>query len=141
MNPTSNNLSAELDKIEALHRKDMEASAKSDFRTLQSLLTKDAVMIPPESHWIRGEKEIKENYKEMEADLGDTEILEYRLEFEEIKILGEYAYEWGKIRGKSRSSDGSVTDSSYNVMRILKKTANDEWKVHRAIWNQDSKSE
>jgi len=137
MNSESNNLQSELAKIETLHQQDMKASKKGDYKTLRSLLSKDAVMMPPNSDWIQGEVQLEQNYLQMEEAMKGIEILDYQLNFEEVKILGDYAFEWGEIIGSSRNKDGEITESIYKVMRILKKNDNGEWKVHRAIWNSN----
>jgi ketosteroid isomerase-like protein len=71
--------------------------------------------------------------------MSQVEVLVYVLDFEEVKVLGDYAFEWGTIRGAMRSKDSDeIEHSSYNVMRILKKQADGQWKVHRTIWNDNS---
>jgi ketosteroid isomerase-like protein len=68
--------------------------------------------------------------------MSGVEVIEYVLDFEEVKVLGEYAFEWGMIRGKTRRREGEeVEEPSYKVMRILRKETDGEWKVHRSIWN------
>jgi ketosteroid isomerase-like protein len=64
--------------------------------------------------------------------------VDYQLDFEEVKVLGDYAYEWGFIRGAMRPRVGGETQHlSYKVMRILAKQPAGEWKVHRTIWNEN----
>lgn len=124
-------------QIEELHRRDVEASQTGDFQTLRSLLTDDAVMMPPNENWIRGAEELKEDYQHMEEAMDEVEILDYQLEFEEVKILGDYAFEWGTIHGATRIKDEGIERASYKVMRILRKDERGIWKVHRAIWNNN----
>ncbi len=137
MKHTDDNFANELKKIKELRQRDMEASKSGDFKTLRSLLTPDAVMMPPGQHIIQGEERLNQSYRQMEEAMQGTEILDYRLEFEEIKILGDYALEWGFIHGSSRGKNNEIEQSSYKVMRILKKTDDGDWKVHRAIWNSN----
>jgi len=131
----------ELDAIARLHERDMEASKSGDFKTLRSLMSDDAVMMPPGQHWIRGTEALDENRRRMEEAMRDVEVTAYSLDFEEVVVLGDYAFEWGTIRGAMRpkSADPSVPaeSSSYKVLRILKKGADGEWLVHRAIWNSN----
>lgn len=137
MNSESENIQSELTKIKALHQQDMKAAREGDYKTLRSLLTKDAVMMPPNTDWIQGEVELEKNYEQMEEAMKGVEILDYQLDFEEVEVLGEYAFEWGRIIGTSKNEDGEISESFYKVMRILKKNDNGEWKVHRAIWNSN----
>lgn len=137
MNSESDNLQSELAKIKDLHQQDIKASKAGDYKKLRSLLTINAVMMPPNINWIRGHEQLEQNYLHMEEAMKGIEILDYQLDFEEVKVLGEYAFEWGRIIGSSRDADGEITESTYKVMRILKKTDSGKWKVHRAIWNNN----
>jgi uncharacterized protein (TIGR02246 family) len=128
----------DLEAIERLHQKDMAASKAGDFATLRSLMTDDAVVMPDKGKWIRGKDALDASYRSMEKSMSNAEVLEYIEEFEEVKILGEYAFEWGTIRGSMRPRGGGEAEySSYKVMRILQKQPDGEWKVHRTIWNEN----
>ncbi len=138
MKTKDDHLINELKKIEELHRRDIEASKSGDFATLRSLLTPDAVMMPPGQPLIQGEEQLNQSYRHMEKAMRETEVLEYRLEFEEIQILGNYAFEWGFLHGISRDLNKGIKQSTYKLMRILKKDDEGFWKIHRAIWNNHS---
>lgn len=125
----------DLQAIDELHRKDMIASKAGDHATLRSIMSDDAVVMPPGGKWLRGKEELDKSFSRMKDGMSEVEVLEYILDFEEVKVLGEYAFEWGTIRGSMRASpDGDVEHQTYKVMRILKKQ-HGEWKVHRTIWN------
>lgn len=133
-----NNFQKELEAIEQLHTKDMLASQSGDFATLRSIMTDDAVVMPPGGNWRRGKTELDASFARMQNAMSQSEVLEYVLDFEEVKILGDYAFEWGTIRGSMRAKDSDeIQLSSYKVMRILQKQTNGEWKVHRTIWNDN----
>ena len=126
----------DLRAIERLHQKDMEASRISDFETLRSVVTDDAVILPPGGEPIRGKEELDASFGRMGDGMGQVEVLDYVLDFREVKILGDYAFEWGEIRGSMRQAGGEPQRSTYNVMRILQRQPDGEWKVHRSIWNE-----
>ena len=126
---------ADLKAIERLHQRDMAAAKAGDYRTLRSLFTDNAVSMPPGSPWLRGGDELDRQFADMEQSLRDVEILEYVQEFEEVVVLGEYAFEWGIAYGSMRVAGGEPESSCYKMMRILKKQPDGEWKVHRTIWN------
>ena len=131
----------ELAAIMQLHRRDMEASKAGDFETLRSLMSDDAVMMPPGGQFVRGRAEIDAGMSRMAEAMRAVEVLEYVLDFEEVKVLGDYAFEWGMIRGRMCSREGGEPEHSiYKVMRILKKQDDGEWRVHRSIWNASSAS-
>jgi uncharacterized protein (TIGR02246 family) len=121
--------------IERLHRRDMRASASGDFRALRALVDDDAVMFPPGGAPQRGAKEFDAAFERMASAPKTHEVLHYRLEFEEVKVFGNYAVEWGAIRGATREiGTGRIIESEYHVMRVLRRQKNGSWKVYRSIW-------
>jgi uncharacterized protein (TIGR02246 family) len=121
--------------IERLHRRDMRASAAGDFAALRALVDDNAVMLPPGGAPQRGAKDFDAAFERMSSSPRTHEVIEYRLEFEEVKIFGNYAVEWGAIRGATREiATGRVNQSEYHVMRVLRRQSNGSWKVYRSIW-------
>jgi uncharacterized protein (TIGR02246 family) len=126
---------AGLAAIQRLHRRDMRASADGDFRALRALVDDDAVMFPPGGPPQRGAKEFDAAFERMAAAPRTHEVVHYRLEFEDVKVFGNYAVEWGAIRGATREiSSGRIIESEYHVMRVLRRQRNGSWKVYRSIW-------
>ena len=126
----------ELARIDELHRVDMEASRLGDYRALRSLLSDDAAVLPPGGRMLRGREALDASFKRMAAAAPTTEVLEYRFEWHEVQVCGDYAFEWGYIVGRERSlQTGEETSERYHVMRVLQRQPNGEWKVHRTIWN------
>ncbi len=121
--------------IERLHRRDMQASAAGDYETLRSLVDDEAMMFPPGGAVQRGAKDFDAAFLRMNGAPKTHQVLEYRLEFEEVKIFGNFAVEWGAIRGATRDiATGRVIHSEYHVMRVLRRQRNGAWKVYRSIW-------
>ena len=119
--------------IEALRRRDEKAAMAQDSDALAALWSKDGVMLAPGGPRLRG-RELFDALAARTPDAG-TEILDYRFDFEEVVVSGDYAFEWGTVRGRSRDrATGEVTDSAYQLMRVLTRE-DGEWTVHRAIWN------
>ena len=73
-------------------------------------------------------------YDRQRNELSQVEILDYREDFQEVTLLGDYAFEWGTLRGMARTEKGDINPFSYKILRILKRE-HDEWKFHRSIWN------
>ena len=127
----------DLRAIEELHRRDMRASREGDFETLRSLMSDDAVVMPPGGRVTRGRADLDASFARMAEGMRQVEVLEYELDFEEVQVVGDYAFEWGFIRGAMRAlPDGEVERSSYKVMRVLRREPDGAWKVHRTIWNE-----
>jgi uncharacterized protein (TIGR02246 family) len=129
-------MSEDLERIEELHRADMRASKAGDYRTLRTLLSDDAVILPPGGHMIRGREALDASFARMAQPAPATEVLDYRFEWHEVRVCGDYAFEWGYIVGEERSRrTGEVTSERHHVMRVLQRQADGSWKVHRTIWN------
>ena len=134
------NIERDREAIRRLHETDMQASRAGDFQMLRALMTDDAVMMPPQGRWIRGRAELDASFQRTEAAMSQVEVLDYVLDFEEVQILGDYAFEWGTISGTMRDrSGGEPEQASYKVMRILQRQPDGDWKVHRSIWNENPK--
>ena len=92
-------------------------------------------MLPPGGVPQRGAKDFDAAFARMNASPRTHEVIEYRLDFEEVKVFGNYAVEWGAIRGATREiATGRVIQSEYHVMRMLRRQRNGSWKVWRSIW-------
>ena len=125
--------------VDKLHKTDKEASLKGDFDTLITLLTNDCVLIPPDRAPIAGKTAIQKYFDEQKKFLCGIEIIEYRHDFKEIKILGDWAYEWGYFSNTAKSKGGEDRIKGRGkIFRILELQDNGSWKVARSIWNISS---
>ena len=126
----------DLDRIDELHRIDMAASKAGDLRTLRTLMSDDAVVLPPGGRMLRGSAALDQSFARMADVPRTTEVLDYRFDWHEVRLCGDYAFEWGYILGAERQlASGEVVSEKYHVMRILQRQPTGEWKVHRTIWN------
>lgn len=133
-------MTADLMRIEELHQADMRASKERDYRTLRSIMSDDAVVLPPGGRMIRGRDALDKSFASMAGAADNNEILEYRFDWHEIEICRGFAFEWGYIFGKERDrATGEITTETYQVMRILQRQTDGGWKVHRTIWNEPAK--
>jgi uncharacterized protein (TIGR02246 family) len=129
-------LDADLRAIREIHERDIAAVNAGDVETLVSLMTDDIVLLPPGQPPLVG----KESARAMiEADLEqgrDFEIVEYVQDWEEVQVVGDYAFEWGTFNSAVQAKAGGETiRQSNNVIRILRRQPDGSWKVCRAIWN------
>ena len=130
----------DLDKIEELHKTDMKASLEQDFETLISLWTDDGVLILPNQEPVRGIEALRKMMEEQREESKAYSITEYVHDFKEVKVIGEWAFEWGIYRGTMVMKDGGEPVSETGkLMRILKKQPDGNWKVSRAIGIADTK--
>lgn len=125
-----------LDAIGELHRTDQAASLAGDTETLISLWSDDPVALPPGGPIRRGRDSLEASLRRMAGAGAAWETLEYVQEFGEVEVLGDYAWDWGTYRGRSRNREtGREVASSGKLLRILKRTPDGTWTVHRSIWN------
>jgi uncharacterized protein (TIGR02246 family) len=127
----------DFERIEELHRVDMQASAARDYTTLRALVSDDAVVLPPGGRLLRGRDAVDRSFSAMARGAVSSDVIEYRFEWHEVQVCGEYAFEWGYILGKERDrATGEVVSETYHVLRVLQRQADGAWKVHRTIWNE-----
>jgi uncharacterized protein (TIGR02246 family) len=124
--------------IEELHHEDMAASKARDLATLLSLCSDDCVMLPPGEDPIVGKEAIRQSLERDLAQEQDYEIIEYVHSFQEVNVLGEWAFEWGAFSAAADPTGGGPPiRSSGKILRILARQADGTWKVARSIWNND----
>lgn len=122
--------------IEQLHKRDAAASKKGDLATLAELWTDDAVALPPGEPPVIGIDAIRKWLAKSQPDSSAVEIIDYALDFKEVKILGDEAIEWGRISVALRPRGASsISRASGNLMRVLKRQADGSWRVSRSVWN------
>lgn len=128
----------ELEAIEALHRRDMAAARAGDAEALSALWTADIVALAPGSPTRRGREEALASLRRSLAASAEWETVDYVLRFEEVRLLGDHAWDWGTFEGVVRHrTTGETARSSGKLLRILRRTPEGEWRVHRTIWNVD----
>jgi ketosteroid isomerase-like protein len=65
-----------------------------------------------------------------------TEILAFDEQWQEIRIQGDWAYEWGSMSGRMHPfAGGKEIDYKLNVMRVLNRQPDGTWKIARSIYN------
>lgn len=122
--------------IEQLHRKDAVAAKAGDVSTLATLWTDDAVALPPGEQPVIGIAAIRDWLQRTRLDTTKFEITEYVLDFQELRISGDQAFEWARTSMSMRPKGAPAgVHAAGNLMRILKRQPDGEWKVARAIWN------
>jgi ketosteroid isomerase-like protein len=101
-------------------------------------MTDDCVLLPPDGPPIEGIDDIKKHFEEQKEFLSGIEIIEYVHDFKEVKILGDWAYEWCYFSNTAQPKDGGeLIKGSGKLFRILCLQDDASWKVTRSIWNID----
>ena len=129
----------DIEAINKLHQRDVEASKAWDVETLVSLWTDDIVSIPQQGDAVVGKEANRNSLLKLKQASGDIEIVEYDLSFKEVKVIGDWAYEWGSFSGTVKPKGGGETSkSSGKLFRVLKREADGSWKVARTMSTYDS---
>jgi len=130
-----------LAEIETFHLTDMRAAKSKDIETLLGLWTEDCVLLAPGMPPIIGKEAMWTYLQEQTDAASDVEILEYVQDFKEVWIEGDWAFEWGLFFGRSRPMGGEIVRTQAKLFRVLKRTAEGEWKCARSIFHVDDMSE
>jgi uncharacterized protein (TIGR02246 family) len=134
-------LEEDLRAIEALHQHDVEAVLSGDPMALIPQWTEDLVAIPPAGPILRGRAAYAAVAEQTRDQVKAIEVVENVVDYEEVKVLGDYAYEWGTYRTTMRPRGGGETVShAGKLMRILQRQSDGTWKMHRAISTNDPPS-
>ncbi|HEX9760597.1 MAG TPA: DUF4440 domain-containing protein [Candidatus Acidoferrales bacterium] len=129
-------LEADHKAIEELHRTDIAATKAYDVETLVSLWTDDIVALSPGQAPSVGKQKGRSGLEKGRAQMANIEVIRYDQEWKEVQVSGDYAYEWGVFHSAFRPRGGDVIRQTHNVMRVLKRGAGGQWRVHRTIWNE-----
>lgn len=123
-------------EIERLHQRDIAASKKQDFSALRALVSDEAVIFPEGRGVVKGKPEIDRWFVEMKKLMDNYDVLAYSMEFEEIQVLGEFAFEWAYTHESARNrQSGEIEKGTSKLFRVLKKEEG-QWKVYRTMWNE-----
>jgi len=124
--------------IDSLHQRDMRAVMAGDTTMLMSLWTDDIVSLPPVGPIRSGREANAAALREGMQQMKGSEPVEYRLDFQEVQIVGSSAFEWGTYKAVARGRPGAApTTTTGKVMRILRRDSDGEWKVARTIFTVD----
>ncbi len=129
----------ELKAIRELHAKDIKASKARDFETLLSLWTEDGVLLEPGKKPTVGINAIRTYMEEHKEASKAYKIKKYEHRWEEIKIVGDWAFEWGFFDAVAEMiASGEILEQRGKFLRVLRKQKDGSWKVARVIAHNDS---
>lgn len=125
-------------KIEEMHRKDIQASKSKDFKTLLSLWDENGVLLEPGKLPIIGKNAIKAYMEEQSKSSQTYTIKKYEHLWKEIKIIGDWALEWGFFYGEAEIiANNEIIKQKGKIFRVLKKQKSGTWKAARIIYHND----
>jgi len=127
-------LEADLHAIELINQRDVQFALANDAAAMMSQWTDDFVLLPAAGPIMRGRHAIAEALQGVES----PEIVDSVLDIQEVKVLGDHAYQWGTYHYSIRPRRGGETiRTSGKLMRILQRQPDGSWKIHRGIATVD----
>jgi len=129
-------ISKALEAIEDLHRRDVAAIKVNDFETLMSLMDEQCVVFPPDSEPEGGQTYLSNVRTSSDGIEPQPEILELVQDWEEVRLLGDFAYEQGVVEYAVRDANGTIIRETQRLMRLLRRQPDGEWRVFRAMWHE-----
>lgn len=124
----------DLDAIEEIHRRDVEATMAGDTDSLKSLMDAKCLVFPPDCKPMGGQAYLDQVRPSLD-DETQADILELVQDWQELCVFGDFAYEQGVVRYAVREKNGDVIRETQQLIRILRRQANGAWRVYRAIWH------
>jgi len=125
----------DLEAIEEMHRRDVAATKRDDFAALKSLMDPECVVMPPEGEPEAGQAYLDRLRASAAGSGSRAEVLELVQEWDEVRLLDDYAYEQGVVRYAVRGPEGEIVREAQRMIRILRRQRDGTWRVFRAMWH------
>jgi len=122
--------------VQALQKREIAASMAFDVNALLDQWTDDAVLLPPRHKPIAGKTALRRFLEEKKEHYANYDMLAYNEEWNEVMVVGEYAYQWGTVSFRMKPPTGNEIGGAVHALRILKREEDGEWRVARAMWNE-----
>jgi len=123
--------SSERNAIQELDQKDIVASKKNDVGALVALWTDDGVLLQPGTAPTVGKEAIRKLLLQQQQRAAHVETIAYDEKWNEVRIAGDYAFQWGQISATLKLPDTHEVQQSVNAIRILAKQPDGSWRVAR----------
>jgi len=107
-----------------------------DVNALLNLWTDDAVLLPPRHEPVIGKAALRRFLEEKKDRYANHDMLAYDQEWNEVMVIGNYAYQWGTISFRIKPPTGNELGGAVHALRILKREEDGDWRVARALWNE-----
>jgi len=125
--------------IADLQRRDIEANMALDTEKLLALRTDDVVYLVPGRAPLVGQDAVRKYLGEISGQLANWDMLAYEENWQEVQVVGDFAFEWGTVNIRAMQ-EGEKRESAAlrNVMQVLRRQPDGDWKISRAVWNIQS---
>lgn len=122
--------------IARLQERAIAAHSTFDVDALAAIATDDVVLLPPGREPVIGLSALRSFYQHEQEQAPTADVLAYSENWEEVRIVGDYAFQWGTITERVKPSlTAAETTSAAHAMRVLARQPDGSWKIARFIWN------
>lgn len=111
-----------------------KALVEGDYDTVIDAYTADGKIFPNNAPIMEGEADLRAYWIPPADRKSKTSY--HKLMPEEIRIMGNEAYDYGYYEGKTKNTDGSETSWKGKYVVIWKEVEADVWKMYLDIWNR-----
>jgi ketosteroid isomerase-like protein len=132
MDETSNK---DLEAIEELHWRDVVAMKAYDYEALMSLMDEQCILFPHDSEPEDGRAYLTRARASSDGIESQPEIHELEQDWQEVRLLGDFAFEQGIVRYAVRDANGAIIRETQRLMRLLHRQPDGQWRVLRAMWH------
>lgn len=108
-----------------------KAYMKKDSDAIANFYTEDAKIFPNNAPIIAGREDIKKRWSFLEG----TRDLYHKITPSEVKIIDDYAYDYGLYEGSITSKEGKVSQFKGKYV-IVWRWEDEDWKIYLDIWNR-----
>ena len=122
--------------IAAMQKGIIAATVAFDVNAMLDQWADDGVLLVPRHEPIVGKTALRRFFQEKKDKYANYDMLAYEEQWNEVMVVGEYAYQWGTISYRMKPPTGNEFGGTVHAMRILKREEDGYWRVARAIWNE-----
>jgi len=128
--------SADLQGIERLHKRDIDATLAHDPKALADLFTEDAVLLEPGSAAVVGKPAILAENQKDQAEHPSAKVVSYKPDIKDLQVVDGWAFEWDYFDASYKESEkAEVKRFRAKALRILRRQPDGSWKFARVMWN------
>lgn len=98
---------------------------------IAKMYTEDGKIFPAGTRIMEGQEALEKYW----TPGARSRISYHKITPEEIRFLGDYAYDFGYYEGQTTSTEGETSDWAGKYVIVWKKVAGD-WKIYLDIWNR-----
>ena|SRR5690348_3290325 len=117
-------------RIREMEQKDIAASNNNDVDALVALWTEDGVLLQPGLAPAVGKDAIRKLLLQQRQDTR-VRTISYEENWNEVRVAGTYAFEWGRIGATFQLPDGKDVRKSVRAIRVLAKEPDGSWRIAR----------